>query len=1196
MHKILFRLVFLYFLLFQINSSFAQTISFAHSVFHGFIENKGQWDKDVLFQSKFSGGNLWIQQKKFVFHLQDFSAMHENHDSDLKIISEPIIAQTTVHLDFLGAQEVKNIEKTSPSPHYYNYFIGQDSSKWTGGVHAFQESVLKDFYSGIDLKLIEQLQELKYEFHIAPYADPNSIRFSYSGADEVYVNDEGTLIIKTKLGSIQEKKPYAYQIVNGKIIAIDCNFKLVDGIVNFDLGVYNPKVTLVIDPVLVFATYSGSITDNFGMTATYGYDGSAYSGGTIYGNSYPTPDNSAFDVNSNFTVVNNGSGAGYGITDIFLTKYAPDGSTMLWTTFLGGGDNLQGTETVHSMICDQQNNLYVYGATSSTDFPVFNAYQSSHAGGVAGSNFLQNGVYFQNQGTDIFVSKISSNGQNLLGSTYIGGTANDGVNYKITSGIYSSFNDYDSLSPNYGDQFRGEIMLDQNGNCLVASCSRSNDFPILNAIQSANAGMQDGVVFKLTPNLSNLLWSTYYGGSNNDACFSVKIDSSYNVVFAGSTCSNDLNFTSSGWQSSYNGGKADGFIVKMAPTGSNVLSATYLGTLNSDLIFFIEIDRNDNVFAVGTSANGTFPVINAAYSNPNSSQFIAKLNPNLNSVLNSTVFGNGSAFPNISPSAFLVDICGNVYVSGWGAHLLQSTPMSGMPVTSNAFLPNPPNGFDFYLFVLQRDFSDILYASYLGGASAAEHVDGGTSRFDKNGVVYQSVCGGCGGFSDFPTTSNVWSNNNLSPNCNNILFKFDFELIPNAEFTADQTMGCTDFEVTLDNFSTASDSYLWDFGNGDTSSIIFNPTVLYTQPGIYDIYLYVTDSVCLLTDTAQITITVLDSITLDVNDVLPLCSPVPMTFEANSFGTADYFIWSSSINFSDTLNTNLQDSVLNITPPGSITYYVEAGNGYCSNIDSVSVIFTSSSLVLFANDSICADEIVFASVTDTNPIISFTYEWGPSNILTSPSTGTSATFAPDSSQYIYILASASNGCIIEDSLFIAVSEIADGTIQASASEYLVPEGSTVTLFGNPDSLSYSWEPSSGLTNPNSQNTQAVVSQSTIYTLTASDGICTKSDTVLVNTYGFICEDSYIYIPNAFTPNNDGENDILYVRGQLIESMLFRVFDRWGEMVFESTDRNFGWDGTFRTKLLDPDVYDYYLQAVCIDGGEAIIKGNVTLIR
>ena len=149
-----------------------------------------------------------------------------------------------------------------------------------------------------------------------------------------------------------------------------------------------------------------------------------------------------------------------------------------------------------------------------------------------------------------------------------------------------------------------------------------------------------------------------------------------------------------------------------------------------------------------------------------------------------------------------------MYISGWGANILQGTPLSGMPISSNAFQATPPNGYDFYLIVIAREFTGLLYGSYLGGNQANEHDDGGTSRFDKNGVVYQSVCGGCGGHSDFPTTPGAWSNNNLSSNCNNIVFKFDFQLIPNAEFTADQTLGCASFTVTLDNFSTTSDSVL----------------------------------------------------------------------------------------------------------------------------------------------------------------------------------------------------------------------------------------------------------------------------------------------------------------------------------------------------------------------------------------------------
>ncbi len=1191
-----FRIVIFLLLLFANNSVKAQEIEHEHSILHSFIENKGQWESPILFKAKFSGGNLWVQQNKFVFHLQDFSNLHKNHIEPATEKTDTTLPQAVVHLNFIGSNPVTQIEKYNPTKSYYNYFMGNDKSKWTSEVHGYSEAVLKEFYNGIDLKLIEEKEQLKYEFHVQPNMDPTVINFSYFGQEKVKIDKKGNLIIETKLGNIIEQKPYAYQVVNGKIVEVRCEFEINQNEVKFKLGEYTKNAILVIDPILVFATYSGSITDNFGMTATYGYDGTAYSGGTIYGNAYPTPDNSAFDITSNFTVANNGQGLGYGITDVFISKYSSDGSSMIWTTFLGGGDNLQGTETANSLICDNQNNVYIYGATSSVDFPIQGGYQTAHAGGVANSNYLQNGVYFANQGTDIYVAKISANGQNLLASTYMGGTFNDGINYKVTSGTYSSFADYDSLTPNYGDQFRGEIMLDENGNCLIASCTRSLDFPVLNAFQPANAGMQDGVIFKLSPNLNSLIWSSYFGGSNNDACYSVKVDSSFNVVFAGGTCSSNLNYTAAGWQPIYNGGKADGYIVKLNPLGTSVQFATYIGTANSDQTFFIEIDRIDNIFAVGLAAGGLFPVINSGYSNPNSSQYIIKLNPSLNTVLNSTVFGNGSAISNISPSAFLVDICGNIYVSGWGAHILQNSPLSGMPVTANAFQSVSPNGFDFYLFVLERDFSNILYASYLGGSSASEHVDGGTSRFDKNGVVYQSVCGGCGGYSDFPTTPGAWSNTNLSSNCNNIVFKFDFQLIPNAEFTANQTLGCATFNVVLDNFSTTSDSYLWDFGNGDTSSVIFNPAITFDTPGVYDIYLYVTDSVCLLTDTAMITITVTDSIQLNVTNTIQLCSPVEININASSNGTADYFIWSSSLAFLDTLNADITDSVLTIIPPGTTTYYVMAGNSGCSHIDSVQVEFTSSSLVLNANDSICSGETTLVTAINLNPLITFTFAWSPASIILVPSVSNMVQVQPLTSQYVYVTASASNGCIIEDSIWIAVSSISSSSVIASASEILVPEGGTTTLTGQPSGLNYQWTPVSGVTNPTMQSTTVTVEQTTIYTLTVSDGICEKSDTVLIKAYSFICGEPFIYVPNAFSPNGDNENDVLFVRGQLIEGMVFRIFDRWGEMVFESYDRLIGWDGTFRGKALDPDVYDYYLKAICIDGGESIIKGNISLLK
>jgi gliding motility-associated-like protein len=1168
----------------------AQEIEHSHASHYALIENKGQWAKQVLFQSKSQGNNIWVQQHGFIYDIRDFSPLKKAHTASVSDTNFSQIEGVVSAAHFLHSNEVTEIIKEKPLSYYYNYFLGNDSSKWASDVKSYQEVTLKNFYNGIDLKVFDTPEKFKYELWCSPGSPIQDIQINLVNFDRVSIAKNGDLVLKTKLGEIIERKPLAYQLLNGKISPVACAFKLNGTVLTFKLGSFDPLASLIIDPVLVFATYSGSPSDNFGMTATYGHDGSAYSAGTVFGNAYPTPDNSAYDVTSNFTSVTNGT---YGITDVYVSKYSPDGSTMIWTTFLGGGSPTQGTETAHSLICDKNDNLYVYGATSSTDFPIVNGYQTTHAGGSANSNFFYNGVYFTNQGTDIYVAKLSANGHNLLASTYMGGSLNDGINTKVSSGIYNSPASYDSLTSNYGDQFRGEIMLDSLGNCLIASCSRSVNFPTLNAFQPTLGGQQDGVVFKLSNDLSTLLWSSYFGGSNNDACYSVKIDSSYNVIFAGGTSSTNIPGTTGGLNPNYLGGKTDGFVGKLTPNGQTLVQSTYIGANQYDQVFFVEVNRNDEIFILGQSAGGNFPVINSQ-SYPGSSQFIAKLNPSLTSILNSTVFGNSSANINISPAAFLVDICGNMYVSGWGANILLGTPLSGMPVSSDAFQPNPANGYDFYLFVYKRDFSGLLYASYLGGNQAQEHVDGGTSRFDKNGVVYQSVCGGCGGHSDFPTSANAWSNNNLSTNCNNVVFKFDFQLLPKAEFNASGLGGCADYTVTLTNTSSPSDSYEWDFGNGTTSTV-FSPTVTYTEPGIYDVQLRVTDSVCLLTDTTKITITVLPDIQLAVSNDTILCSPLPLTFTANSNGSADFFIWSSNPQFTDTLNTSVADSVVTVTPGGTTTYYIRAGNAYCSKVDSVTVYFIGGSITINGNDSICINDPTTLTALIQVPGVTFSYAWSPMSILTATAQPNVVVANPPTSQWVYVDANGSNGCFDRDSIYITVGNIS-GTVSAQANpEYVVP-GNSSTLTALPAGYSYAWFPQTGLSNPYGQITQATPEQTTTYTVQVTDGICIKSASVKVNVLEIVCDRTYVYVPNAFSPNGDQENDILYVRSAVATKILFRVFDRWGELVFETTDQNIGWDGTFRDKLLKPDTYDYYLEATCVQGEQKIIKGNVTLIR
>ena len=132
--------------------------------------------------------------------------------------------------------------------------------------------------------------------------------------------------------------------------------------------------------------------------------------------------------------------------------------------------------------------------------------------------------------------------------------------------------------------------------------------------------------------------------------------------------------------------------------------------------------------------------------------------------------------------------------------------------------------------------------------------------------------------------------------------------------------------------------------------------------------------------------------------------------------------------------------------------------------------------------------------------------------------------------------------------------------------------------------------------PYNQQTDAVIDEDIIYTLSVSDGICSRDDTVEIKVYEIICEDPFVFVPNAFSPNGDNYNDVLYVRGLYIEKVIFRIFNRWGEMVFESNDVSSGWDGMFRNQLMQPDVYDFYLDVTCVGGLKSIVKGNVTLMR
>lgn len=1180
----------------------AQVVEYSTGSFN-FIENGGQWPEWVNYRADVPGGKIWLEKGGILYEFVEYPHNHGTDEANHK--GEENLA-SYVYAEFVGSNKDAKTTHEYPTRGYFNYFLGNDQSKWATNLRGYNHINYVDIYDGVRLKFWENEGQLKYEFKVDGGVDPSVIQIKYHWAEDIRLKKDGSLTIRTPLGEIIEGKPYVYQIRNGKIVEIESSFAFDEkkNTLGFELGDYDKDLALVIDPVLIFATYSGSVTDNFGMTATYSYEGEAYSGGTVYGNAYPTPLATAYNTNANFPWPNDptpGLSPSYGITDVFISKYTSDGTTMIWTNFIGGGDELGGTETVHSLICDKDNNVYLYGATSSTDFPIVDGFQPVFAGGGPTANFYYNGVYYQAGGTDIYVAKISADGTALLGSTYVGGSANDGVNYKVTSGSYSSAAAYDSLTANYGDQFRGEIMLDSVNNILISSCTRSTDFPTVSPFQASNAGQQDGVIFKVKNDFSALLFSSYLGGSQNDACYSVKIDSSYNIVTVGGTSSNDFPGTTGGLYPTYQGGKTDGFVTKITPDGTAITQSTYIGTPTYDQTIFVEIDRWDNVYIVGNS-DGAMPVTAGVYSNPGSSQYIMKLNPALTTIDYATVFGSGSSDPDISPAAFLVDLCGNVYVSGWGESLLDPGLMTGMPLTVDAVDSSEPTSSDFYLFVLEADAASLLYATYLGGNSADEHVDGGTSRFDKYGVVYQSVCGGCGGFSDFPTsgasgTASPWSATNLSSNCNNIVFKFDFEIVPKAAFTLDTLEGCAPLTITITNESTESDSVSWDFGPGVTVLTPgLNPEILIDEPGTYDIILTIYDTICMLQDTAVNTINVYPALQLEIpNDTIVCGSPAPWEIVANTFGTASTVTWATDLSFTTPLNTPGVDSSITVTPSGNVTYYVQATNGWplCDIIDSITVVFIDGAMDIMNDSTICLGTNAVLWATNTVPTVDLDFTWEPSEYV-EPDTGPIVIADPPTSMWFYVTATTSTGCEITDSIYITVAGINPDSVYATADPAQVPKFGTTTLTAYPGGYTYYWD--SPVTNPTAQQTTATVIDESTYEVTVTDGPCSYKTTVTVDILEFECEGKYIYVPNAFSPNNDGENDVMFVRGYNLVEMEFKIFDRWGELLFETTDQSKGWDGTFKGELVEPDVYVYHLKAVCADETEKLFKGNITVLR
>ena len=1048
-----------------------------------FIENKGQWSDEVKFRCLVSGAALFLRPDGYSHVLYDNSILESWHNGTSDSEKNPLkLAHIKITCGWMHPVDV-TMRTQGENSYYENFFIGNDSKNWAPRCRSFAQVILSSPESKIDQIWYAGSHKMKYDLLLKPGFDPSILYLNIEGAEDWYLDEDGNLIIKSAVGYVKEEKPRcwyrqdpeklipsAYSIVGNRIYFI------------FPEG-FRPDQEIILDPAVYYGTFSGSTADNFGFAATYDAYGNAFIGGNIFNVGYPsTP--GVFQPNFAF-----------GLTDVSVTKFNPTLTANLWSTYLGGS----GAENPHSLVVNNYGDLFILGTTGSSNFPTTaNCFDNTFNQGSA-----VNVIYSFNypQGSDIFISRIKSDGTQLLASTYVGGNGNDGLN--LAAG----------LDHNYADIARGEIDIDLFNNIYVASVTTSNNFPgTQNTFgPSFNGGSQDAIVFKMDNNLTTILWAGYLGGSGAEAAYSLAIEKGGQVVVAGGTNSNNFPTTGNPGFSTYNG-NIDGFITRIKADGSQILNSIYFGTPQYDQIYFVETNNISEVYAFGqTNHTGTNLIQNATYSVTGGGQFVSKLNSLLNSLIWSTQWGTGTGQPNISPTAFLVDVCNKVYMCGWGGQVNNSyipgSSTTGLPTTPGA-IQTTTTGSDFYIMIMEEFAAAIYYATFYGGPTSAEHVDGGTSRFSRKGEIYQAVCGGCGGWSDFPTTPGAWSATNNSTNCNNAIFKvnFDFPLLL-ADFTVPPAL-CAPATITFNNLSTNGVNYAWNFGNGQTSTLT-TPTITYTNPGIYNVTLTAYN-------TTGSTCNQLDSIVKQVYIFGNSTQQQPLTYICDN-----------------------QPSQIGIPPSGdpSITYTWIPAAGLSSPTISNPILTPQSginSYSLLVSNGICTDTLVFPIVIQPLPSLALndtvvcevevhigfpatitgaSYSWTPAHLVDDPSSANPTAHLTQTTTFS-VLVTLGNCTTLVTRTITVLSLGNFNTPDTTICKGDIFQITDIPLIAG---FTAQWSPSSGLSSTNSLQPFANPDVTTTYTIILSNGVCqevlTKTIQV-IDILGFAGNDTTICLGDS----------------------------------------------------------------------------------
>ena len=636
-------------------------------------------DGQVKYLARGQGYSLFLTPAGAVLGLQDASGKTAHW----------------VRLTLHGAASA-SITAEDPQNSKSNYFRGTNPAQWHTAIPTFGRVRYERVYPGVDLVYYGHQGRLENDFELAAGADPQLISWKVDGVEGCKIVQNGDLALTVGGHEVRLLKPRAYQGEFAARREVEVRYRLSGQNVGFELGNYDPKQKLVIDPVLTYSTYLGSTGGETGYSVAIDGSGDAFVTGVTASTTFPV---TAGVYQTTYA----------GDADVFVTEFAPDGRSVIFSTFLGG----TGTDTPAQILLDSSGNIYLVGTTTSSNFPTTSSvFQPTYAG---------------NQ--DAFLTEMKPDGSALIFSTYIGGTGTD---------------------------FGTSMAFDASGDIYVTGSTNSTDFPTKNPLQLGNAGLYDAYVTEVN-STGGLVYSTYLGGHLSDYGTGIAVNSAGDVYVSGYTYSNDFP-TQSAMQSTFGGG-SDVFLTKFTPGSSSLLFSTYIGGTSLDMSYGMIVDSSGAIYLAGTTQSPNFPTTANAFQSSlvgTANAFVTKVAQDASTLTFSTLYG-GSQID--QANALALDNAGNIYITGFTQS--SNFPLrdafqnvlgaSGAGNCGSSNLISVPNNICSDAFVAKFAPTGLpSYSSFLGGNGADT---GQGIAVDSTGAVY--VTGGTAS-TNFPATAEAY--------------------------------------------------------------------------------------------------------------------------------------------------------------------------------------------------------------------------------------------------------------------------------------------------------------------------------------------------------------------------------------------------------------------------------------------------------